>query len=102
VLLRTTKVSETSILIYSTFKTITMKLFASLFLLFFVIEVLTAQDRYEQKALSDANQMAFVYNQKNFNKYVEYLLASQYDNDTANKKGLAKVFSQNKDTSNLK
>ncbi len=78
-----------------------MKFFLTLVLLFYCINVLIAQDHDEQKALSDAHQMTLVYNQKDFAKYVDYLLPAQYNNDTANKKGLAKIFNQNKDTSKL-
>jgi thiol-disulfide isomerase/thioredoxin len=78
-----------------------MKFFTTLVLLFCFINVLTAQDHYEQKALSDAIQMTLVYNQKDFAKYVDYLLPAEYNNDTANKKGLLKIFNQNKDTSKL-
>jgi thiol-disulfide isomerase/thioredoxin len=69
--------------------------------LFVLLKVLPAQKHYEQKALYHVNQMASSYNQKNFTKYVDYLLPSQYGNDTANKKGLAKMFSQSGDTSKL-
>lgn len=79
----------------------TVKIFSTIVLLFSFINVLTAQDSNERKALSDANNMVRAYNQKDFMTYVDYLLPAQYDNDTANKKGLAKIFSQNKDTSKL-
>ncbi len=78
-----------------------MKSFITFVLLFCFVNVLTAQTPYEQKALFEANQMTAAYNQKDFVKYVDYLLPSEYDSDTANKKGLAKIFSQNKDTSKL-
>ena len=78
-----------------------MKFFTTLILLICFVNILTAQTPYEQKALSEANQMTAAYNQKDFSRYVDYLLPSEYDNDTANKKGLVKTFGQNKDTGKL-
>lgn len=78
-----------------------MKFFTTFVLLFCFVNVLTAQTANEQKALSDANQMTSAFNQKDFTRYVDYLLPSEYDNDTENKKGLAKIFNQNNDTSKL-
>jgi thiol-disulfide isomerase/thioredoxin len=63
--------------------------------------MLPAQKRYEQKALLHLNQMISSYNQKDFGKYVDYLLPYDYNYDTANKKGLAEIYSRNKDTSKL-
>ena len=77
----------------------TMKFSSTIVFLFAFINVLIAQDHNERKALSDANQMALAYNQKDFTKYVDYLLPAQYNNDTTNKKGIAEMFSQSKDTS---
>src|SRR5689334_12819206 len=78
-----------------------MKCFTLFVSLFCFVHVLTAQTSYERKALSDAYQMTAVYNQKDFTRYVDYLLPSEYDNDTINKKGAVKYFSQSKDTSKL-
>lgn len=78
-----------------------MKYFTTLVLLFCFVNVLTAQTPDEQKALLEVNKMTSAFNQKDFIRYVDYLFPSDYDSDTANKKGLAKIFSQNKDTSKL-
>lgn len=63
--------------------------------------MLTAQKQLEQKALFDANQMASLFNQGDFPKYIDYLVPSVYNHDSANKKFLVEMYSQNKDTNKL-
>ncbi|MEN8118960.1 MAG: TlpA disulfide reductase family protein [Bacteroidota bacterium] len=62
-----------------------MKKFKLLAMLLFIIGNVAAQENIEKNALFHAAQMAKCFNSRDYQKYVDYLLPSQYGNDQANK-----------------
>ena len=69
----------------------------------FIVGIMSAQKNFEKNALTQAKQMAKYFNTKDFTKYVDFLVPSDYGNNPANKEKLAAMWKQSceRDTSSI-
>lgn len=71
-----------------------MRKIQTLVLLLIIAASITAQNSFEKTALSQAKEMAKSFNTKDFKKYVDFLVPSDYGNNPANKEKLAGMWKQ--------
>lgn len=80
-----TEINRSTNLLQNKNKIKTMKALYTFFLSLFLVSSVIAQEEYEKKAFSCAEQMSKAFNNRDYQKYVDFLLPSYYGNDPKQK-----------------